>query len=212
MVLTPLAIFAGLVLGLLRGGRFGALRSAQVRLWPLVLLGIALQTSEQWGAFPGRLAVFIVGLLLLILCTMNNVHLKGSVITGFGLTLNVIAVLLNGYIPLRVEALQAVGGIPVGADPSGYAVNGLWRFEDSGTSVRQLGDIVPIPVIDDVISFGDLIMLGGIIVLTMNLLLRQPRRRLAVDQLFPEDAPLDLRESIELSPEPEESRHMKTVT
>ncbi len=187
MLLTPLAIALGVALGLIRGGSLSAVKSVQVRYWPLLLVGVVLQSAEQWGDLPARLSLYLVGVALLVGVTMLNVHLKGAAITGFGLTLNLMAVLVNGYVPLRVESLKAVGGMPLDGDPADYALNGLWRFEDSNTLLRPLGDIVPVPVLDDVISFGDLVMLAGLVVLTMHLLLRQPRRTVTIDDLFPDE-------------------------
>ncbi len=188
MLLTPLAIALGVVLGLLRGGSLSALKSVQVRYWPLLILGIVLQSAEHWGDLGGRLVLYLVGVALLMTVTMLNVHLKGAAITGFGLTLNLMTVLVNGHVPLRVESFKAVGGMPLDSDPADYTiVNGLWQFEDDDTLLRPLGDIVPVPVLDDVVSFGDLIMLAGLIVLSMHLLRRQPRRSVSIDELFPDE-------------------------
>lgn len=188
MLLTPLAIALGVVLGLIRGGSLSALKSVRVRYWPLLGLGVVLQSAEQWGDLPARLALYLVGVALLVGVTMLNVHLKGSAITGFGLTLNLMAVLVNGYVPLRADSFKAVGGMPLDAEPADWVIiNGLWRFEDSNTLLRPLGDIVPVPILDDVISFGDLIMLAGLAVLATNLLLRQPRRSVTIDDLLPDE-------------------------
>ncbi|MDA3038526.1 MAG: DUF5317 family protein [Actinomycetota bacterium] len=207
MLLTPLAIALGVVLGLLRGGSLTALKSVQVRFWPLLLVGLVLQSAEQWPDVPGRLGLYLVGVALLMAAAMLNVHFKGATITGFGLTLNLMIVLVNGYVPLRVESFKVVGGMPSDADPADYTVsNGLWRFEDDSTLLRPLGDIVPVPVVNDVISFGDLIIVAGLIVLTMHLLLRRPRRSVSIDELFLDEVadasaeppvadPLDLRDT-----------------
>ncbi len=197
MLLTPLALAAGLVLGLIRGGSFSALRSVHVRVWPVLLLGVVLQTAEQWGDLPGRLALFLVGLSLLVIGCMQNAHLKGAAITGFGLTLNLLVVLFNGYVPLRVESFKAIGGMPSDANPADWTVvNGLWRFEDGDTVLRGLGDIVPVTALNAVISFGDLILLAGLGVVSMNLLLRQPGHSIALEELFPDAGGLDLRSSV----------------
>jgi hypothetical protein len=206
MLLTPLAIATGLALGLARGGSLAGLRALNLRYWPLIVVGVVLQSAEQWGDVPLRLTLLIIGLFLLVVSTMANVHLKGAAITGIGLTLNLAVVVVNGHVPLRVEALKAVGGMPADADPAGYTVNGLWRFEDDDTALRFLGDIVPVTFFEDVISFGDLILLAGLVVLFMNLLLRRPRHGVMLDELLSTPQSFDLRDRTGLDPASDQRR------
>lgn len=182
MILTPLAIGIGLIGGLLRGGRIDAVWRTQVQLWPILLLGIALQSiGETIVALPGRPVIVAAGFICLVIAAMRNVHIPGAAVTGIGLTLNLAVLVVNGYIPVRFEALTAFGqSVAINPDATG-----LWRIENDGTSLALLGDIVPVPILGTAISFGDLIMLAGLIVLSTNLVLQgRAGGGIDVDELF----------------------------
>ena len=200
MLLTPLAIIVGLAFGLVRGGNLRAPFGAPIRYWPVVVGGVALQTlAEQWEGTPAGLSVLIVGSFLLVVAAAVNAHIKGAVITGFGITLNLMAVVANGHIPLRQAALATVNdAVTLQTDPALINLGSLWKLEDANTNLAMLGDIVPIPFFDEVVSFGDLILIGGLVVLAMNLVLHVRRVGIDLDELLGEIPPVDLRDVIEL--------------
>ena len=207
MLLTSFALACGLVLGLVRRGSLRSLRTVSVRWWPVVIIGIALQATEQLESLPGQAVWYTVGLVVLVAATMANVHLKGAAISGLGLSLNLMVMLFNQYIPLRWDALTAVRSDLAGVDPSSVSINGLWQAETASTRLAFLGDIIPVSATGDVVSFGDLILLAGLVVLAMNLLLQGAAEEL--DDVFFDDSPvsgapavpvvLDLTETIDLT-------------
>jgi hypothetical protein len=205
MLLTPLAIIIGVAIGLARGGNLKAPFGAPVRVWPVIAVGVVLQTfAEQWSATPARLSVLIVGSFLLVVASLLNAHIKGAIIAGIGITLNLMAVVANGHIPLRFDALATVNdNVDLDTDPSLIQLNELWKLEDGDTNLAAFGDIVPVPFFDEVVSFGDLILVGGLVVLAMNLVLHVRRVGIGVDDLFgAEKEPVDLREIIDLATNP----------
>ena len=179
MLLTAVAIVVGAVLGLLRGGSLKAVLKSPLRGWPVLIAGMALHTmAEQW-AIPARLSVLVIGSFLLVVSALLNVHLKGAVISGIGVSLNLAAVVANGHVPIRFDALVAAGEIGPDISQERVVLSGLWQLEGPETNLRQLGDIVPISALEDVVSFGDLILIAGLTVLTMNLV--RDRRRMGPD-------------------------------
>ncbi len=182
MVLTPLVIGIGLVIGLIRGGRIDAVLRSRVAMWPLLAAGIVLQTLGESFDLPGRAAIVMLGLLCLVVVATQNIHIPGAAISGIGISLNLAVLLVNGHIPVRFEALTAFGN-DVAINPAA-SPTGLWQLEDDSTSLAFLGDIVPVPVLDTTISFGDLIMLAGLLVLAMNIVLQGRRPGIEVDDLF----------------------------
>ncbi len=180
MVLTPLAIAIGLIIGFLRGGRFDAVLENRVAAWPLLAAGIVFQTLGETFDIPGRAVVVMIGLLCLIGCAMKNLHIAGAAVAGIGVTLNMAVLVVNGYIPVSFDALTAFGN-DVTVNPS---ATGLWRIETDDTSLSFLGDVVPTPILNTPISFGDLIMLAGLMVIATNVVLRGQRQGIAPDDLF----------------------------
>lgn len=170
MLLTAVAIVVGAAIGLLRGGSLKAVLGSPLRGWPILLAGMVLHTlAEQWDGTPVRLSVLVIGSFLLVTSALLNVHLKGAVVSGMGMSLNLAAVVANGHVPIRYDALVAAGEIAPDVTEDRVALSGLWKLEGSDTNLRQLGDIVPLPVLEDVVSFGDLILIAGLTVLSMNL-------------------------------------------
>lgn len=207
MLLTACAIVVGAALGLLRGGSLRAVLGSPLRYWPVLIVGAVLHTVSEQFDIPGRLSVFVIGSFLLVVAALLNVHLKGAVVSGIGITLNLAAVVANGHVPIRLDALIAAGEIEPGTDSSLVTIKGgLWSLENADTSLRQLGDIVPIPFLGDVVSFGDLILVGGLTVLSMNLVLHRRRVGVELDDLLddnlleeiPEEAQVDVRDVLDL--------------
>ena len=76
-------VFHGLAIGLARGGNLKAPFGAPVRVWPVIAVGVVLQTfAEQWSGTPARLSVLIVGSFLLVVASLLNAHIKGAILAG----------------------------------------------------------------------------------------------------------------------------------
>jgi hypothetical protein len=204
MLLTTAAVAAGLVLGLVRGGRLSAVLRAPLRWWLLVPVGVGLQVGAERIPGGAQVGMELAGLVVLVAWAARNaLHLPGAAIVGLGLGLNLAVVVANGHVPVRWEAMEAVGeATPEQRVPD----EGLYRLETDRTRLAVLGDIVPVPVFDEVVSFGDLIMLAGVVTLTANLLLVPRRPGISPEELFLDDPigpevvhehePLDLRQPL----------------
>lgn len=189
MVLTTAAVLIGIVLGLVRGGRPGAALRAPVRWWPVLPVGLVLQGAAEYLEVPGRLAVLVAGLFLLLVWAVRNVMtLPGTGIIAVGLAANLAVVVANGHIPIRWASLVTTGRFDAG-QRNLIRQEGLYRLETDGTVLAPLGDIVPLPLLDEVVSFGDLVILAGVVVLASNLLLvpRRRRRGVSPEELFVDD-------------------------
>jgi MFS family permease len=166
------AIALALLVGALAGG--GLPRLADLRLRWLWLLGLALglrlaayaaanagiATQLPLGAFFALAYVLILGWL------WGNWRVPGLQVAAVGIGLNTLAVVFNaGRMPVWTPALTASGLTPadLGNDP--------FHFLMTGSSVADFvrrggifGDVVPlpVPVITDVVSIGDLLLALGI--------------------------------------------------
>ncbi len=184
MLLTPFAVVAGFLTGLLRGGRFENLLDIKLIWAPVILLGFAVQTMSELADVPARLSVFIVGAFILIVGLCQNLHIRGLSIVVVGLSANLVATVANGYVPVRLEALIGAGKVEPTIDPDTIvSIGALGQLEDDKTQLNFLGDIVPIGLINDVVSFGDLILIAGLFVVAMNLVIGRRRSGATLDDV-----------------------------
>ncbi len=197
MLLTPFAVIAGFAVGLLRGGRFENVLDTKLFWIPAVLGGFVIQTTAELIDVPARLTVFIIGAFLLVVGLSQNLHVRGVTIVVVGLSLNLVAVVANGHVPTRLEALIGAGKVDASIDPDTIvSIGALGKLESDTTQLGFLGDIVPIGLVNDVVSFGDLILLGGLFVVAMHLVGGRRRSGITVDDLLSS-------EPLEPTPEPE---------
>ncbi len=188
MLLTPLAIIAGLAVGIARGGKPENLRTMALRWTPLLIIGLVLQTVGDQFSWGGGAIMLLIGSFLLITALGRNLHLKGMTIVSVGLLLNLTVLVFNGHVPTRLSALIKAGKADADVDPDRISgIGQVGQLETVDTTLPILGDVIPIPVVNEVVSFGDLIMIAGLFVLFMNLLLLPRRVGISIDEILDED-------------------------
>lgn len=183
MLLLPLALLLGVLVGWVAGGRPGRLAGVRLR-WASVAIGaLALQALLSLPASAGvtggpRLALLAVsyaaagGWLLLNIPGRPRAMAAGLAVTAVGWLLNMCVVLANTGMPVSVAALGRAG---LGAGAlSGGGPLGKHLAIGSGTVLGWLGDVIPVSFLRTVVSLGDLVMLGGI-VLAVAAATRLPR-------------------------------------
>lgn len=168
------AVVVGLAIGVLRGGRFANLGDAAFRLWPLLVLGVAVQGAAAFTG-DGAVTVIVVSyVLLLAFCAVNLTH-AGMGVVLVGITLNLVVIGVNGGMPVRHEAIVAAGI----EDHEGVAdldFGAKRHLEDVGDRLTFLGDIIPVPFAREVLSYGDLAMSVGVAAVLANLLRGRQRQ------------------------------------
>jgi hypothetical protein len=116
MVLAEAAI-AGILLGLVSGGRFGALEELRIRRVGLVYAAILLQIGAfpsgvlPWST-PDRIArgLWLFSFALLIGFAALNRTVRGVALVFAGLACNLLAVVANGgLMPASPHAIRAAG-------------------------------------------------------------------------------------------------------
>lgn len=168
------AILVGLVLGAVAGGQLPRLADLRLSwIWLLgaalavrLLAGLSISTDvgapdffEAWG-LPVTYGLIVVWLY-------RNWSVPGLQVAAIGVTLNTIAVLLHGgKMPVFEGALIAAG--LTAADLVGDPFHVILTATSTAEFVRQggmFGDVVPIPipVLRDVISVGDVLLWLGIV-------------------------------------------------
>jgi hypothetical protein len=154
VVTLALAVTVGAVVGLAR--RPGGRHLARPHVEQVGLLAVGAGLNALSVALSGALAVtaLLASLAVLITVAVVNRHLTGVAVVGLGLLVNLVAVAVNGGMPVRPGALEAVGIDAVEVpDPR--------HLETAADPLPVLGDVLPMPVAREVLSFGDLIVVLG---------------------------------------------------
>jgi DHA3 family macrolide efflux protein-like MFS transporter len=164
------AVILALVVGVLAGGGFP--RLAELRLRWLPLLGIAL--ALRLGVYLLRPDVaqvpvgwvFVVAYLFIFAWLWRNWNVPGLQIASVGIAANTLAVVLNGgQMPVWGGAFSAAGFSPdsIAGDPFHHLLlsDSVSAFVARG---GLFGDVIPIPIplIRDVVSLGDILLALGI--------------------------------------------------
>jgi hypothetical protein len=108
---------AALVVGLALGGRMSAIAEVKIRAVWLFYLAIALQiVAFPSGVLPWSMsdrmatALWLTSYGILGVAVLANRRLRGALVVGLGMLLNLVAVLANGgHMPGLPQALQQAG-------------------------------------------------------------------------------------------------------
>ena len=109
------AVVAGLVLGLLSGGRPAALADLRLRWAPAIAIGMAVQLalfSSPLGDAAGDAApwIYAASNVLVLGAVAVNLAIPGLPLVLLGGLANAVAIIANGgYMPVSADALQAMG-------------------------------------------------------------------------------------------------------
>lgn len=170
MGLTAVALFTGVVLGVVAGGRLASLADVHLRWWGVLAAGVALQVLAGplgLGGRPGTTAVAGSYLCLLAFALANRA-LAGMPVILVGLALNATVILVNGGMPVRAEAVAAVGLDPERIDPADLGAKR--HLEGPDDRLTFLGDVLPVRPLGEVVSVGDVVLATGVAALLFRVL------------------------------------------
>ncbi len=165
-------------------------RRARVTLtwWPLLPAGLAAQVGAGRLDDAAALATLLVGYACLLGFAAANLHLTGTGVIAVGLACNVVPLALNGGMPVRASALVDAGIIDA-VDVDTVELRGSRHVADDDDILAGLGDVVPVPVADRVVSFGDLVLVVGVGDAVAQLTRRRRRSRSTDDARGSDHAP-----------------------
>lgn len=166
MLILLIAVAAGVLIGLATGGRLSGLGDFRLRMWPLLLGAVAVElvvgdlpSGPRWVL--GLAACVAAG----IWCMVNRPggrRVAGPELIGLGAALNAVVMAADSGMPVsRSALLQAhLGGI------SDVTRGHLYKHAamTGHTTLRPLGDIIPVGPLRTVVSAGDVLMLAGVVV------------------------------------------------
>ncbi|HET9443264.1 MAG TPA: DUF5317 family protein [Acidimicrobiales bacterium] len=188
MRFTLLALAAGLAIGLVTGGRLSHLGSRGLRLWPLLLAGLALQPLSVRLDGGAATAALVGSYALLLAFALANVAVVGMWLVATGIALNLAVITVNSGMPVRPSALRAAGLVGEGAAdhlrpaptrassperepvPARAVLAAKHHLERPSDRLVVLGDIIPVAPLREVVSFGDVAMAVGLADVVAHLL------------------------------------------
>jgi hypothetical protein len=153
-----IGVLAGLIVGLARSPAGSRTIHPRVEQIGLLAAGAGLNALSVLLDGTAALLALVLSLAVLIAVAVANRHITGVAVVGLGLLLNLAAVALNGGMPVRPSALVAAGAV---AEGEPIAVEEPRHLESPDDPIPVLGDVLPVPLTNEVLSFGDLIVIVG---------------------------------------------------
>lgn len=161
------ALLAGLLLGLARGGHVSGLLGIRIRGAWLALAAAVTQSLLRGPAGDHlglsaelRVMLWLVSAAGVMAVAAANIRTPGMSLVFTGFLMNAIVIAFNRGMPVTERALRIAGG-----DASETNLSGFYTLARPGTRVPWLGDAIPLagPVaVRSVLSFGDILLLMGV--------------------------------------------------
>ena len=162
-----IVVVVAIGVAIIRGGRLANLGEIELRLWPLLIVGFAVQTASSfvpdgrsWSA-ELAVALLLISYLFILSVVIANRASPGMWLAGFGLLMNFSVIAANGAMPVLEASAAAAGGFntaPIIADFK-HVVLG------PGTRLMFLADVIPVRFFwgaGTVISLGDVFLAVGL--------------------------------------------------
>ena len=149
------------IYGLARGGSLESLAATKFRHVWILMAGLILQLTldiwdPEWLTDAGDLGVIIASNVAVALFLALNWRLPGMWLAVLGMLLNLVVITANGAMPVSAKATE-VAGFEEFTD-FGIKHEPL----DSDTILPILADVIALPRMRTLLSFGDVFMAAGI--------------------------------------------------
>jgi hypothetical protein len=180
VILLLIAVAGGLLAGWAQPAAGARTARPHLRHVWLVALGALLNAGA--AVTDGDAAVLVAAASLAVLAAFAaaNPTVTGIAVVGLGLLLNLAALVLNDGTPVRPGALVRAGVVER-HELATFELDASEHLETDADRFAVLGEVLPVPVTNDVVSFGDLIIVVGVADATRELA-RRRRRRWSSDQ------------------------------
>lgn len=167
----------GLVIGFARRGRLSHMSRKSLRGWMLLAAGIATQAAAgRIGGPDATTTLVLASYILLLVFAAMNLHLIGMGVVMVGMASNAMVIGLNDGMPIRPSAVVAAG-LATPEEAERMRADVKRRPEQPSDRLVVLADIVPVPPLREVVSFGDLAIGVGVADVIVHLMRPRNRRR-----------------------------------
>lgn len=172
MLLTS-ALVLGIMLGLMLRMRLVRTSLRRIKGEGLFFALLVAEALLPLGAArigsSGRviIPVWLLIMACLVGTALYNFRYPGMLLVALGIGLNGIAIVANGAMPVSLAAVSRLGGLRADANKR-LAADMFHEVLTGSTRMRPLCDFIPVPGPEwmrGVVSVGDLMLLGGAIVL-----------------------------------------------
>ncbi|MGH2512066.1 MAG: DUF5317 family protein, partial [Candidatus Limnocylindrales bacterium] len=170
--MLPGGVVLGLVLGLLSGGHLGNIGRVRLRWTALIFLAVlvrygaeALITRNIAPAVDLQVPLLVGASLILLAGLWANRQLPGMAMTFVGVLSNAIVLLVNGgRMPIWAPSLAAAGFTPQDVSPAIHTILPAAVDTNFLAHLGPFSDVlpVPLPVIANVVSIGDVLIAFGL--------------------------------------------------
>lgn len=172
MVLALVAAGTAALAGRLKGGSLENLASTSFRWLPLLFASLLVQVGfgiwdPPWLTETAGLSITLTSMLGVAVFLARNRHHPGTLLAALGLALNVLVIGANGAMPVSADAAEVAGIDTSQLEDAGIKHE---RMTDA-TRLSFLGDVIPVPGTQIVISIGDVILAAGLARLTYRRML-----------------------------------------
>jgi hypothetical protein len=164
------AMAAGILAGFAKRGSLASLSAVQISWTPVLLISLAVGMipflfdieSAPRQAFQLSSHAGILAFMLANIEVAKGPARVGFIAIASGWFLNFLCIALNGGMPLSLWAWREAGGTgPVTPGRGGFFKGSI---ADASTKLRPIGDVIPVRLVQQVISIGDILILLGIAV------------------------------------------------
>jgi len=188
LFIAPVA--AGVLAGYAAGGSLAGLLSTRLRALWLLWLAAAVQVVElsaralghDWWLPLLAITFALAGAWLAVNLLGRPLAMKAAACLALaGGLINGAVIAANGRMPYLPAAARAAGLAPGLVTPKNVAAT-------PGSHLTALGDVIPVPPLQAVISAGDVLIIAATVVLIAAAMRTAPRRLAHHPQPHPEDA------------------------
>ena len=167
MEIAPLiALFTGIV-ALVGGGSLVGLVSTKFRAVGLIVASFVVQFTfvawpPEWLTRTSALFILLAAQVAVGAFLLLNRRLPGAAIMLIGLGLNMVVILANQSMPVAEWAARAAGTDYLTDDR--HVAHGLHLRNEvlnEDTIFPWLSDVIPLPIVKQVASFGDIVIAFG---------------------------------------------------
>ena len=181
---VTLALALGLAL--VTGGRLRNIAATQIRYPAILALAVGMQAAlellhpTQGTAGHLASALLVVSYVFLLLFCLANFRLRGLAVVAVGIALNGAVITVDR-------------GMPVRAPKAAVETTTKHHAERPSDKLEPLGDIILLPALRQALSFGDLIMMVGLVDVLFHCS-RNPatRRRVAAAAAAKSEPPVEV--------------------
>ncbi|HEY1741505.1 MAG TPA: DUF5317 family protein, partial [Acidimicrobiia bacterium] len=172
-----IGVIIALAVPLITRGSYAALLLETRWEWAMLLVGgVALVFASGHISAAGRFDIafgaLVAGYVLLLAFCGRNLMRTGMTVVLIGLAANAVAITVNHGMPVKL-APRWVAHVDVGP-------TALQHPDDASTHLYWMTDVIYVPPIHEVVSFGDLLILVGLVDVTFEASRR--RRRTAASR------------------------------